>query len=861
MSKAKAILKLLSKLAEEGKAAKPLVKEGSQAGGALMREGQLAEGQKIAQKLTSGEDYAKKMASLKRAAGMAGAIGASSLISQEDAKAAGVATIAKKLGIALKDAKIIKEAAKKAKSAGEFEERINAIQTVRKFKDQGKRATEWIEKGQPIDDLPPVYKKIGSGADVDAYQVDDKVFKDPKNRAWMEKYEDDYLDEASYPAIMEQAGEGPKTTTVRTSKKQYQVQDKSIPLNKALADTTIDVRTLPEYKKLQDEKAALNLADSEGKIDIDEYYDRMGKINETYGKLLLKAIKDKKIDLPKSTDPESLGAYGAIEGVASEYEKTLLDKFKDIVRPRDVHYGNVGVTPKGKLEVFDTSRFNDPQFKNFSPELKKKILERYVGPPENKARMLERFGGAEPKVLEKPALPDTPSFLKKGAAAAAGAAVLGAPTEEAEAGIIGRKHAQRILNMAMRDGKLDIPELVKQLQFKPGKHSENLEKTTDILGHTILDRTGKMESEAMDAAQELYPHLDAKNMTNILPDDVMSKQYNSGVMGVASTPTLTQGRGGNQRIVATNPLETRIDLRQSVSEDPQSFAAILGHELQHGTEKVTFPNQQSIPYVGTEGRIDPGRIKERLLQNPELARDYIDYYNDTFRKNLPYDIIESLRPDQVNDLVASKPQIFNDAMETLSPEEAVIGATTKHHIQYPTNYELEKTEELINRGIVKPNDVEIAMYNKKANQMADYFKQNDPRRKAAAAMAAPMGVGESNMLSKPASQLADLYQEYVNKPVRAASEKIGESVGDALDMSKYMHSSTADLSQARDAMKDQTESIVKPGLKMAAEAILDPSNLLAPGAGIAVPLAAEAFATPEEERQPYPGLTDFMRNK
>lgn len=93
----KTVLALLDKLSPEAKAVSPIVKQGTEAGERLVAESQLAPSQKIVEKLPSSEEYAQKINSLRRAAGVAGAVGATSLLDQEKAEAGVVKPNQKKL--------------------------------------------------------------------------------------------------------------------------------------------------------------------------------------------------------------------------------------------------------------------------------------------------------------------------------------------------------------------------------------------------------------------------------------------------------------------------------------------------------------------------------------------------------------------------------------------------------------------------------------------------------------------------------------------------------------------------------------------------------------------------------------------
>ena len=376
MGKTKTALSILRKLAEESKAVKPIVKGGEEVGQALMKEGQLAPSQKIVQKLISSEDYANKMNSLKKAAGVAGAIGASSLISQEEAEAAGIATIMKKLGVAKEVAQEIKTMAKNV-PPDVFEQNIKAIQDVSRFKKD-----------------PLSMEKLGSGISAEAFDAGDKVVKVPR----LGKASVSWNAERNkiIPSVMEEQGFGPKTKTIETSKTNYQVQDKLTPLED-LAEKHPVLQNDETLNALKDEQLRLRYGDGKTKLTKDDY-DKMSNLrHQIYSreKELLQNIENSIPEQMRSLESDKVEDY---------LINKMQPQLKDIVEVRDLHSGNVGLDPNNQVKAFDTGNFMGLQKENLTPEMRRKVLENYIASPEKKAEMiksLNQLSEAGPTPLER----------------------------------------------------------------------------------------------------------------------------------------------------------------------------------------------------------------------------------------------------------------------------------------------------------------------------------------------------------------------------------------------------------------------------------------------------------------------------
>lgn len=360
-------------------ATKPMVREGHLVKNAMAAESGLNQGQKVTQKLLSGNEYAQKMATLRKsmgsAAGIAGVIGASSLMSQEDAQAAGIDTIARKLGVGLEEAAKIKQLAHTA-PPNVFEDNIKAIKDVSNYiKNPGKR--------------------IGSGMDMLVYDTGrNKVLKEARG---IIPLDDHNLKVA--PSIVENEGLGPNTKTIQTTNNLYQVQDKVTPLSsiiKASQRPGQDPILEDLYKQSDSLWKKVNIGNPNEVKQINEspeYLSIQKQIENRQNSIL----KDKGVDANKLQDeynslsPDektSIGTFDAKGDPETSLEQLVTNqankKLKQYVQPEDMHSANIGLDKSGNPSIFDTSRFDDIKYNNLKPEMRKKILENYIAHPADK---------------------------------------------------------------------------------------------------------------------------------------------------------------------------------------------------------------------------------------------------------------------------------------------------------------------------------------------------------------------------------------------------------------------------------------------------------------------------------------------
>ena len=396
-------LKFLKKLIEEGKAVAPIIKEAGQGAGAFAKEAQMAEGQKVVQKLMTGEEYAKKMARLRNTAGVAGVVGAGMLMPQDEAAAAGLDTIARKLGVGLEEAAKIKKLAQTATSPGAFEENIRAIKTVAEYKRN-----------------PEAFKKIGSGVDFRALDAGDgKVLKAPKDLT-----EDTDMFRVA-PALVEQAGMGPKTKTIQAGDKSYMIQDRVNPLDEIVksAQRPGGDAELDKLYKMKD-KFEVGVPEEEFQKNLvsPEYQKILSDIDQRSNAILkAKGIDTNALGQEISSLPENQRMFiknNTPEGIRENPEETFEDliglrarqKLSDVVNPVDLHSGNIGLDNAGNPTIFDNSRF-----RNFKPDKlndvqRQAIMDANIALPEKKSA-LERLLYPDVKKVAAVAPITTPNEL------------------------------------------------------------------------------------------------------------------------------------------------------------------------------------------------------------------------------------------------------------------------------------------------------------------------------------------------------------------------------------------------------------------------------------------------------------------
>jgi hypothetical protein len=326
-------------------------------------------------------DKSGKMSGGKKAAAVGATFLATTGMTPEEAEAASVNTIMDKTGLSRAMAETIKYLAKTVRAPGSAEDKIQAIQSVRKFKQN-----------------PKQYKQIGRGMEQKVYDVDGNVVKVPHGKA---QFSDN---DAMTPAITEASGLGAKTTTVRTPKQQYQVQEllQNVDNRKMLRQLDPKVDTL------------LNLIDDAYAMN---NYDLVNKLSKELDPILNKAIKrdliDRGLKLPKL--PENVSAADYVANEISKKAKT--GPLSTKLQPEDIHSANVAFDPNtGQVKIIDTGYFGGINPKNLTSKDKQMVRDRFVGSKQDKKAIEEALEDTGTQ-----AYPETMSdawFNKKAAAIA-----------------------------------------------------------------------------------------------------------------------------------------------------------------------------------------------------------------------------------------------------------------------------------------------------------------------------------------------------------------------------------------------------------------------------------------------------------
>lgn len=368
----------IKKLARETEALDPIVKAGSHLPETLVKEAQYAPQQKIIQKLLTGEQFAAKQRGLSKAA-LAGAVGASTLMTQEDAEAAGIQTIMNKLGVTKEVAQEIKTMAKNV-PPDVFEQNIKAIQNVSQYKRN-----------------PDIIQELGRGIDVIAYDVGDQVVKVPRLGKLGKSWNSERMD--IVPSVVEESGYGPTTKTIKTSQNKYQVQEKLSPLG-SIETTHPKIVNDPLLNTLKDKELELmftnkgqrrSLTDKEQKELFDTRKQYAIRESEIF----------KELNIPKDVLNNSMGLnFVDAEQLESYMKRQLKQKIGSVVEPSDLHPENVGLDKYNQMKVLDTGNFMKFDKEKMTPSMREKAIQNYIALPEEKTRFIENLN-PQPSSIKK----------------------------------------------------------------------------------------------------------------------------------------------------------------------------------------------------------------------------------------------------------------------------------------------------------------------------------------------------------------------------------------------------------------------------------------------------------------------------
>jgi hypothetical protein len=317
--------------------------------------------------------------------------------------------------------------------------------------------------------------------------------------------------------------------------------------------------------------------------------------------------------------------------------------------------------------------------------------------------------------------------------AAVGVGASALSPDEAEAGgipLLRRADIARAVTKATKEGAADVGQIFRELNAI-GRDPEHLLRGGNILDHVILDRTGKLETQRSDAATTLYPELGQISP----PRPIKGKDVYGGI----SVPSIEVG-GKTYYDPARSKLFINPELKEQAGE-----AALLSHEAQHMRDKLKFPQSGSREYAALGSPEELSNYADIVNSNPELKQRLNTILSQRLGKKVK-NLSDDLLPDDISDVMLLQ-KSSKSPLITLGGIEIPQLATGKHHIEYPRNFEWEKTSELLNKGVISPSDAEVL---KLITKSGEEFKQAKQSLGKKAAGLAAAGVGASALSSKEA---------------------------------------------------------------------------------------------------------------
>lgn len=700
-------------------------------------------------------DILRKLA---RSGALAGTAGAATLMTQDEVKAAGIGTIMRRFGKTAEEARDIKKMAKSV-SSDVFEENMKAIQKVTKFKKD-----------------PKTYEKIGAGLESDVFEVDGDVLKVPRR----EMPEAGEVPTSMSPGMVEAVGLGPRTKMINLENRTFQIQPKLKTFERSPWRQTEEWKELERLDdELYKEQTAIANSRRGGWGDFpEEINKRADEIKRKKQELIDRSIEQRQNDpdiqnIAKQYEDE-FGRSKNIEQIIENpgrYAANIADaqaerKLSGITTPLDIHEGNIAFTPEGDIKIIDTGFFKDPQPENIPESMKKTIQESFIASPE-KRKVLKEILEENRDFSSYETFQD---LAKKVAGAGGAAALVGGASEEAEAGIIPRKQAARLLQLSKTDEGLDVEKLKSLLGLEPtpNKFDKNMEKVKDVLGHEMLEKTGRSEEQIMEAVQDMHPELGLADMTTIVPDEIMQKEF-PGAFGLARTPTIKNKFFGT---IGVDPESTKILLKESQTKDPTQGVSLLGHEAQHAKETRVHPKGVSIPYEPK----NTGRIAEFIKNNPALQEQILQNLNNRAKAmgKPPMGKVkwENLQPSEAEQImrIQGNWELYADVYNNMPGQNMIENVTRGHHIDYPS-YELDKLKEISDKGIIVPTPEEVQQINKQSKDLSADFKikADDIERIKKAAAIAPIATQDQEEEST-LDRILSTGKEYAGKGVQAVGE-------------------------------------------------------------------------------------------
>lgn len=309
-------------------------------------------------------------------------------------------------------------------------------------------------------------------------------------------------------------------------------------------------------------------------------------------------------------------------------------------------------------------------FYNDNPEMRSKWVD-FINQNFNKSP--KSFKDAKP-LLKKPI------FFGSAAATASGGALLGGgdaqassdPTLEATrdpAALVPRKFIEKALKNSSSGNEVNFNKFFNTTFDKAGGvlGPNAGPVSSEMLNHLLLERTGLPESKMKEAAFTAYPEL---SRLPIIEDN------NLGSYGSFRAVK----RNLENDNVVVNPRSAAISYNPTLTGDSQ-LASTLAHEGEHFRSFLNSPEKWA-----KETRVYASTPEQQLANLQSVINSLPEPRRSTVFKEI---------------MRGTSPQTF------LTPEEQLARASFNHNSFYPLNYELEKSKELINSGIIKPTTSEI----------------------------------------------------------------------------------------------------------------------------------------------------------
>lgn len=299
--------------------------------------------------------------------------------------------------------------------------------------------------------------------------------------------------------------------------------------------------------------------------------------------------------------------------------------------------------------------------------------------------------------------------------------------EEAEATRIfaNRTQAMKLLeNMTKGTGKLEPEKLMSEINAMELNPFDTKRALSDLLGSAIIETSPLDISRADLITRRAYPHLDLKNTPINISNEITLPS--GKILDLNTAQAL-----GAYIPTKADPLASPIHINPKL-KDPESLVSTLFHESQHSLEDFRRPlDEKDISLEAFTKASENAAKKELANKTKDLS---------IFAKT-------------------------DEALKKIDPVYGISKYTTKHHTEYPTNFELEKLTERINKGEIVPSKTEL-------DEM--FLKRYGKRVAAGAPLSQTNNLEVSDI--DPIGLAQDLYKGYNEKIAQPLKENIKEKL-------------------------------------------------------------------------------------